>query len=138
MRKIFLLILGLCAFLNAENLNGVNSNATKSSIVVVKEQNSTDLAIKDPKTGAQSPNAKKQAVMKPETSKSPTVAMQKSAAEANSSVKASAAKKAVSAQLSQTEKKSFCAQSWHRRSFAGYKNGAELFCAAFSCDASAS
>ncbi|WP_298758001.1 hypothetical protein [uncultured Campylobacter sp.] len=43
--------------------------------------------------------------MKPETSKSPTAAMQKSAAEANSSIKASAAKKAVSAQLSQTEKK---------------------------------
>ena len=105
MRKISLLILGLCAFLNAENLNGANSNATKPSIVVVKEQNSTNLAIKGPKTGAQSPNAKKQAVMKPETSKSPTVAMQKSAAEANSSVKASAAKKAVSAQLSQTEKK---------------------------------
>lgn len=105
MRKIFLLILGLCAFLNAENLNGVNSNATKSSIVVVKEQNSTDLAIKEPKTGAQSPSAKKQAVMKPETSKSPTAAMQKNAVEANSSVKASVAKKAVSAQLSQTEKK---------------------------------
>ena len=105
MRKISLLILGLCAFLNAENLNGANSNATKPSIVVVKEQNSTNLAIKGPKTGAQSPNAKKQAVMKPETSKSPIAAMQKSAAEANSSVKASAAKKAVSAQLSQTEKK---------------------------------
>lgn len=105
MRKIFLLILGLCAFLNAENLNSANSNATKSSIVVVKEQNSTDLAIKDPKTGAQSPNAKKQAVIKPETSKSPTAAMQKSAAEANSSVKTSVAKKAVSTQLSQTEKK---------------------------------
>lgn len=105
MRKIFLLILGLCAFLNAENLNGANSNATKPSIVAVKEQNSTDLAIKEPKTGAQSPNAKKQAVMKPETSKSPTAAMQKSAAEANSSIKASAAKKAMSAQLSQTEKK---------------------------------
>ena len=105
MRKNFLLILGLCAFLNAENLNGANSNATKPSIVAVKEQNSTDLAIKEPKTGAQSPNAKKQAVMKPETSKSPTAAMQKSAAEANSSIKASAAKKAVSAQLSQTEKK---------------------------------
>ena len=105
MRKISLLILGLCAFLNAENLNGANSNATKPSIVAVKEQNSTDLAIKEPKTGAQSPNAKKQAVMKPETSKSPTAAMQKSAAEANSSIKASAAKKAVSAQLSQTEKK---------------------------------
>lgn len=105
MRKIFLLILGLCAFLNAENLNGANSNATKPSIVAVKEQNSTDLAIKEPKKGAQSPSAKKQAVMKPETSKSPTAAMQKSAAEANSSIKASAAKKAVSAQLSQTEKK---------------------------------
>ena len=105
MRKIFLLILSLCAFLNAENLNGANSNATKPNIVAVKEQNSTDLAIKEPKTGAQSPNAKKQAVMKPETSKSPTVAMQKSAAEANSSVKVSVAKKAVSAQLSQTEKK---------------------------------
>ena len=105
MRKISLLILGLCAFLNAENLNSANSNATKPNIVAVKEQNSTDLAIKEPKTGAQSPNAKKQAVMRPETSKSPTVAMQKSAAEANSSVKASAAKKAVSAQLSQTEKK---------------------------------
>ena len=105
MRKISLLILGLCAFLNAENLNGANSNATKPSIVAVKEQNSTDLAIKEPKTGAQSPNAKKQAVMKPETSKSPTVAMQKSAAEANSSVKVSVAKKAVGAQLSQTEKK---------------------------------
>ena len=105
MRKIFLLILGVCAFLNAENLNSANSNATKPSIVVVKEQNSTDLAIKEPKKGAQSPNAKKQAVMKPETSKSPTAAMQKSAAEANSSVKASATKKAVSAQLSQTEKK---------------------------------
>ena len=105
MRKISLLILGLCAFLNAENLNGANSNATKPSIVAVKEQNSTDLAIKEPKTGAQSPNAKKQAVMRPETSKSPTAAIQKSAAEANSSIKASAAKKAVSAQLSQTEKK---------------------------------
>ena len=105
MRKIFLLILGLCAFLNAENLNGANSNATKPSIAAVKEQNSTDLAIKEPKTGAQSPNAKKQAAMKPETSKSPTAAMQKSAAEANSSVKASVTKKAVSAQLSQTEKK---------------------------------
>ena len=105
MRKISLLILGLCAFLNAENLNSANSNATKPSIVAVKEQNSTDLAIKEPKTGAQSPNAKKQAVMRPETSKSPTAAMQKSAAEANSSVKASVTKKAVSAQLSQTEKK---------------------------------
>ena len=105
MRKISLLILGLCAFLNAENLNGANSNATKPNIVAVKEQNSTDLAIKEPKTGAQSLNAKKQAVMKPETSKSPTVAMQKSAAEANSSVKVSAAKKAVGTQLSQTEKK---------------------------------
>ena len=105
MRKISLLILGLYAFLNAENLNSANSNATKPSIVVVKEQNSTDLAIKGPKTGAQSPNAKKQAVMKAETSKSPTAAIQKSAAEANSSIKASAAKKAVSAQLSQTEKK---------------------------------
>ena len=105
MKKISLLILGLCTFLNAENLNSANSNATKPSIVAVKEQNSTDLAIKEPKTGAQSPNAKKQAVMKPETSKSPTTAIQKSAAEANSSVKASAAKKAVSAQLSQTEKK---------------------------------
>ena len=105
MRKISLLILGLCAFLNAENLNYANSNATKPSIVVVKEQNSTNLAIKGPKTGAQSPNAKKQAVMRPETSKSPTAAIQKSAAEANSSIKASAAKKAVSAQLSQTEKK---------------------------------
>ena len=105
MRKISLLILGLCAFLNAENLNSANSNATKPSIVAVKEQNSTDLAIKGPRTGAQSPNAKKQAVMKAETSKSPTAAMQKSAAEANSSVKASVAKKAVSAQLSQTEKK---------------------------------
>ena len=105
MRKISLLILGLCAFLNAENLNGANSNATKPSIVAVKEQNSTDLAIKEPKTGAQSPNAKKQAVMRPETSKSPTTAIQKSAAEANSSIKASAAKKAMSAQLSQTEKK---------------------------------
>ena len=105
MRKISLLILGLCAFLNAENLNGANSNATKPSIVAVKEQNSTDLAIKEPKTGAQSPNAKKQAVMRPETSKSPIAAMQKSATEANSSIKASAAKKAVSAQLSQTEKK---------------------------------
>ena len=104
MRKISLLILGLCAFLNAENLNGANSNATKPNIVVVKEQNSTDLAIKEPKKGAQSPNAK-QAVMKPETSKSPTAAMQKSVAEANSSVKTSVAKKAVSAQLSQTEKK---------------------------------
>ena len=104
MRKISLLILGLCAFLNAENLNSANSNATKPSIVAVKEQNSTDLAIKEPKKGAQSPNAK-QAVMKPETSKSPTAAMQKSAAEANSSIKASVAKKAVSAQLSQTEKK---------------------------------
>ena len=105
MRKISLLILGLCAFLNAENLNGANSNATKPNIVVVKEQNSTDLAIKEPKKGAQSSSAKKQAVMKPETSKSPTAAMQKSAAEANSSIKASAAKKAMSAQLSQTEKK---------------------------------
>ena len=105
MRKISLLILGLCAFLNAENLNGANSNATKPSIAAVKEQNSADLAIKEPKTGAQSPNAKKQAVMKPETSKSPTAAMQKSAAEANSSVKVSVAKKSVSAQLSQTEKK---------------------------------
>ena len=105
MKKIFLLILGLCAFLNAENLNSANSNATKPSIVAVKEQNSTDLAIKEPKTGAQSPNAKKQAVMKPETSKSPTTAIQKSAAEANSSIKASVAKKAVSAQLLQTEKK---------------------------------
>ena len=105
MRKISLLILGLCAFLNAENLNGANSNATKPNIVVVKEQNSTNLAIKGPKTGAQSPNAKKQAVMRPETSKSPIAAMQKSAAEANSSVKTSVAKKAVSAQLSQTEKK---------------------------------
>ena len=105
MRKISLLILGLCAFLNAENLNGANSNATKPSIAAVKEQNSTDLAIKEPKTGAQSPNAKKQAVMRPETSKSPIAAMQKSAAEANSSIKASVAKKAVSAQLSQTEKK---------------------------------
>ena len=105
MRKISLLILGLCAFLNAENLNGANSNATKPSIVAVKEQNSTDLAIKEPKTGAQSPNAKKQAVMKPETSKSPTAAMQKSATEANSSAKVSVAKKAVGAQLSQTEKK---------------------------------
>lgn len=104
MKKISLLILGLCAFLNAENLNGANSNATKPNIVVVKEQNSTDLAIKEPKKGAQSPNAK-QAVMKPETSKSPTAAMQKSVAEANSSVKTSVAKKAVSAQLSQTEKK---------------------------------
>ena len=93
MRKISLLILGLCAFLNAENLNSANSNATKPSIVAVKEQNSTDLAIKEPKTGAQSPSAKKQAVMKAETSKSPTAAMQKSAAEANSSVKASVAKK---------------------------------------------
>jgi len=82
MRKIFLLILGLCAFLNAENLNGANSNATKPSIAAVKEQNSTDLAIKEPKKGAQSPNAKKQAVMKPETSKSHTAAMQKNAAEA--------------------------------------------------------
>ncbi|WP_297945597.1 hypothetical protein [uncultured Campylobacter sp.] len=105
MRKISLLILGLCAFLNAENLNGANSNATKPSIVAVKKQNSTNLAIKEPKTGAQSPNAKKQAVIKPETSKSPTAAMQKSAAEANSSIKASAAKKAMNAQLSQTEKK---------------------------------
>ena len=105
MRKISLLILGLCAFLNAENLNGANSNATKPSIVVVKEQNSTDLAIKEPKKGAQSPSAKKQAVMKPETSKSPTAAMQKSVAEVNSSAKVSVAKKAVSAQLSQTEKK---------------------------------
>ena len=105
MKKISLLILGLCAFLNAENLNSANSNATKPSIVAVKEQNSTDLAIKEPKTGAQSPNAKKQAVMKPETSKSPTAAMQKSASEAKSSIKASVAKKAVSAQLSQTEKK---------------------------------
>ena len=105
MKKIFLLILGLCAFLNAENLNSANSNATKPSIVAVKEQNSTDLTIKGPKTGAQSPNAKKQAVMKAETSKSPTAAMQKSAAEANSSVKVSVAKKAVGAQLSQTEKK---------------------------------
>ena len=104
MRKISLLILGLCAFLNAENLNSANSNATKPSIVAAKEQNSTDLAIKEPKTGAQSPNAK-QAVMKPETSKSPTAAMQKSVAEANSSVKTSVVKKAVSAQLSQTEKK---------------------------------
>lgn len=104
MRKIFLLILGLCAFLNAENLNGANSNATKPNITAVKEQNSTDLAIKEPKKSAQSPNAK-QAVMKPETSKSPTAAMQKSAVEANSSIKASVAKKAVSAQLSQTEKK---------------------------------
>lgn len=104
MKKI-LLILGLCAFLNAENLNGANSNATKPSIAAVKEQNSTDLAIKEPKTGTQSPNAKKQAIMKPETSKSLTAAMQKSAAEANSSVKASVVKKAVSAQLSQTEKK---------------------------------
>ena len=111
MRKIFLLILGLCAFLNAENLNGTNSNATKPNIVMVKEQNSTDLAIKEPKTGAQSPNAKKQAVMKPETSKSPTAAMQKSATEANSSVKASVAKKAVSAQLSQTEKKASAPQA---------------------------
>ena len=105
MKKIFLLILGLCAFLNAENLNSANSNATKPSIVVVKEQNSTNLAIKEPKTGAQSPNAKKQAVMRPETSKSPIAAMQKSAAEANFSIKTSVAKKAVSAQLSQTEKK---------------------------------
>lgn len=111
MRKISLLILGLCAFLNAENLNGANSNATKPSIVAVKEQNSTYLAIKGPRTGAQSPNAKKQAVMKPETSKSPTAAMQKSAAEANSSVKASATKKAVSAQLSQTEKKASAPQA---------------------------
>ncbi|WP_299086339.1 hypothetical protein [uncultured Campylobacter sp.] len=111
MRKISLLILGLCAFLNAENLNDANSNATKLSIAAVKEQNSTDLAIKEPKTGAQSPNAKKQAVMKPETSKSPTAAMQKSAAEANSSVKASVAKKAVSAQLSQTEKKAPAAKA---------------------------
>nr|WP_315082544.1 hypothetical protein [uncultured Campylobacter sp.] len=105
MRKISLLILGICAFLNAENLNGTNSNATKPSIVAVKEQNSTDLAIKEPKKGAQSPNAKKQAAMKPETSKSPTAAMQKSAAEANSSVKASVSKKAVSAQPSQTGEK---------------------------------
>ena len=105
MKKIFLLILGLCAFLNAENLNSANSNATKPNITAAKEQNSTNLAIKEPKTGAQSPNAKKQAAMKPETSKSPTAAMQKSAAEANSSVKASVTKKAVSAQLSQTEKK---------------------------------
>ena len=105
MRKTFLLILGFCAFLNAENLNGANSNATKPNIVAVKEQNSTDLAIKEPKTGAQSPNAKKQAVMKAETSKSPTAAMQKNAVEANSSVRVSVAKKAVSAQLSQTEKK---------------------------------
>lgn len=105
MRKISLLILGLCAFLNAENLNGANSNATKPNITAVKEQNSTDLTIREPKTGAQSPNAKKQAVMRPETSKSPTAAMQKNAAEANSSVKVSVAKKAVSAQLSQTEKK---------------------------------
>nr|WP_314382054.1 hypothetical protein [uncultured Campylobacter sp.] len=105
MRKIFLLILGLCAFLNAENLNSANSNATKPNITAAKEQNSTDLTIRELKTGAQSPNAKKQAIMKPETSKSPTAAMQKSAAEANSSVKASAAKKAVGAQLSQTEKK---------------------------------
>ena len=105
MKKFFLLILGLCAFLNAENLNYANSNTTKPNIVVVKEQNSTNLAIKGPKTGAQSPNAKKQAVMRPETSKSPIAAMQKSAAEANSSIKASAAKKAMSAQLSQTEKK---------------------------------
>ena len=104
MRKISLLILGLCTFLNAENLNSANSNATKPSITAAKEQNSTDLTIKGPKTGAQSPNAK-QAVMKPETSKSPTAAMQKSVAEANSSVKTSVAKKAVSAQLSQTEKK---------------------------------
>ncbi|WP_298960438.1 hypothetical protein [uncultured Campylobacter sp.] len=104
MRKIFLLILGLCAFLNAENLNSANSNATKPNITAAKEQNSTDLAIKEPKKGAQSPNAK-QAVMKPETSKSPTAAMQKSAAEANFSVKASVTKKAVSVQLSQTEKK---------------------------------
>ena len=111
MRKISLLILGLCAFLNAENLNGANSNATKPSIVAIKEQNSTDLAIKEPKTGAQSPNAKKQAVMRPETSKSPTAAMQKSAAEANSSVKVSVAKKAVSAQLSQTEKKASAPQA---------------------------
>ena len=105
MKKIFLLILGLCAFLNAENLNSANSNATKPNITAAKEQNSTNLAIKEPKTGAQSPSAKKQAVMKAETSKSPTAAMQKSAVEANSSVKASVAKKAVSAQLSQTEKK---------------------------------
>lgn len=105
MRKISLLILGLCAFLNADNLNGANSNATKPNITAAKEQNSTDLTIREPKTGAQSPNAKKQAVMKAETSKSPTAAMQKSAVEANSSVKASVAKKAVSAQLSQTEKK---------------------------------
>lgn len=105
MRKISLLILGLCTFLNAENLNSANSNATKPSITAAKEQNSTDLAIKEPKKGAQSPSAKKQAVMKPETSKSPTAAIQKSAAEANSSIKASATKKAMSAQLSQTEKK---------------------------------
>lgn len=104
MKKISLLILGLCAFLNAENLNGANSNATKPNITAAKEQNSTDLAIKEPKKGAQSPNAK-QAVMKPETSKSPTAAMQKSATEANSSAKVSVAKKAVGAQLSQTEKK---------------------------------
>ena len=105
MRKISLLILGLCAFLNAENLNGANSNAAKPNITAAKEQNSTDLTIREPKIGAQSPNAKKQAIMKPETSKSPTAAMQKSAAEANSSVKVSVAKKAVGAQLSQTEKK---------------------------------
>ena len=105
MRKIFLLILGLCAFLNAENLNGANSNATKPNITAAKEQNSTDLTIREPKTGAQSSNTKKQAIMKPETSKRPTAAMQKSAAEANSSVKVSVAKKAVGAQLSQTEKK---------------------------------
>ncbi len=105
MRKISLVILGLCAFLNAENLNGANSNATKPSIAAVKEQNSTDLTIREPKTGAQSSNTKKQAIMKPETSKRPTAAMQKSAAEANSSVKVSVAKKAVGAQLSQTEKK---------------------------------
>ena len=111
MKKISLLILGLCTFLNAENLNSANSNATKPSIVAVKEQNSTDLAIKEPKTGTQSPSAKKQAVMKPETSKSPTAAMQKSAAEANSSVKVSVAKKAVSAQLSQTEKKASAPQA---------------------------
>jgi hypothetical protein len=105
MRKIFLLILGICAFLNAENLNGTNSNATKPNITAAKEQNSTDLTIREPKTGAQSSNTKKQAIMKPETSKRPTAAMQKSAAEANSSVKLSVAKKAVGAQLSQTEKK---------------------------------
>ena len=113
MKKIFLLILGLCAFLNAENLNGANSNATKPSIVAVKEQNSTDLAIKEPKTGAQSPNAKKQAIMKPETSKSPTAAMQKSAAEANSSVKVSVAKKSVSAQLSQVIKTELNSSAQH-------------------------